>query len=69
MTGIEPQEEWSLEECGLGSISMPALSRMINRGFGNSISLTVADIVQVKTIRELVTVIDAAKALGDAQGV
>ena len=69
MTGIEPQEEWSLEECGLGSNSMPALARTINRGFGNSISLTIADIVLVKTIRELVTVIDTAKALRDTRGV
>merc|ERR1712151_177796 len=69
MTGIQPQEEWSLEECGLGSISMPALVRMINRGFGKPISLTIADIVQVKTIRELVTVIDEAKALREAYGV
>ena len=69
MTGIEPGEQWSLEECGLGSISIPALARMINRGFSKSISLTIADIVQVKTIRELIGVIDAAKALRDTQGI
>jgi len=69
MTDIEPEEEWSLKECGLGSNSMPALTRKINRGFGNSISLTIADIVLVKTIRELVTVVDIAKVLRDARGV
>lgn len=72
MTGIEPQLDYNLEECGLASIGVPVLAALLNKNFSTKtreVQITASDLVTAKTIGELVEVIDSAKALADDQGV
>lgn len=72
MTGIEPLMDFTLEECGLASIGVTVLVGLLNKNFSTKkrkLNISVADLVSAKTIRDMVEVIDAAKALADDQGV
>ena len=72
MTGIEPLIENTLEECGLASIGVPVLVNLLNKNFSNKerrLNITASDLVEAKTIGDMVKVVDAVKALADDQGV
>lgn len=72
MTGIEPLLDYTLEECGLASIGVPVLVNLLNKNFSTKerkINVTAADLVEAKTIGDMVDVVDAVKALADDQGV
>merc|ERR1712176_482889 len=72
MTGIEPQLDYHLEQCGLASIGVPVLVNLLNKNFSTKqrkIQIAASDLVTSHTIGEMVAVIDAAKALADDQGV
>lgn len=72
MTGIEPESDYTLEECGLASIGVPALVTLMNKNFSKGkrqVTIVAADLVSAETIADMVGVIDAAKELADAQGV
>jgi hypothetical protein len=72
MTGIEPELDSTLEECGLASIGVPVLVGLLNKAFakkGKVVSVTAKDLVEAKTIGDMVAVVDTVKKLADAQGV
>jgi len=72
MTGIEPESDYTLEECGLASIGVPALVTLLNKNFSKGkreVTVVAADLVAAETIADMVEVIDKAKDLADAQGV
>merc|ERR1712129_17403 len=72
MTGIEPEMDFTLEECGLASIGVPVLVTLLNKNFStkkNKVKITAADLVTAKTIYDIGNVVDAAKALEQDQGV
>ena len=72
MTGIEPLMDYTLEECGLASVGVPVLVNLLNKNFSTKsrrIKITAADLVEAKTIGDMVAVVDGAKALADHQGV
>jgi len=72
MTGIEPQLDWTLEECGLASIGMPALVALLNKNFSSAttkVTVAAAELVEAETIADMVDVVDASKALSKAQGI
>jgi len=72
MTGIEPQMDFTLEDCGLASIGVPVVVGLLNKNFSTKarkLNISAADLVVAKTIADMVAVVDAAKALADDQGV
>jgi len=72
MTGIEPQSNWTMEECGLASIGLPSLVALLNKNFskkGKNVTITAADLISAETIADMAIVVDEAKKLSDARGV
>eukprot|EP00986_Skeletonema_menzelii_P004528 scaffold1545_cov124-Skeletonema_menzelii.AAC.11 len=72
MTGIEPLMDYTLEECGLASIGVPVLVNLLNKNFSTKrrrLNVTASDLVEAKTIGDMVEVVDAVKARADDQGV
>ena len=72
MTGIEPLMDYSLEECGLASVGVPILVNLLNRNFSTKqrrLNIAVSDLVEAKTVGDMVKVVDAVKARADDQGV
>jgi hypothetical protein len=72
MTGIEPETDYTLEECGLASIGVPALVIMLNKNFSKGkrqVTVVAADLVSAETIGDMAVVIDAAKQLAEHQGI
>jgi len=72
MTGIEIELDWTLEECGLASVGLPVLVGLLNKNFSRkskALTITVADLIDVETVHDMVDVIDAAKDLADNQGI
>jgi len=74
MTGIEPEPEYSLEECGLASIGVPVLVNLLNKNFSKGkdkgkVTVNAVDIVSAETIQEMADIIDEAKELADFQGI
>jgi len=72
MTGIEPLLDYTLEECGLASIGVPALVSLLNKNFSTKkrrVNITASDLVGAKTIGDMVEVVDGVKALADDQGI
>jgi len=72
MTGIEPQTDWTLDECGLASIGLPVLVGLLNKNFSKKnrqVAITPADLVSAETIADMVEVVDNAKSLANHQGV
>ena len=72
MTGIEPMMDYTLEECGLASIGVPVLVNLLNKNFSNKkrrLKIEASDLVEAKTIGDMVEIIDSAKGLADDQGV
>lgn len=72
MTGIEPQLDWSLEECGLASVGVPVIVGLLNKRFSkkdHAVQITAADLISSKTIAEMVDVVDGAKEKAAEQGV
>mmetsp|Transcript_4011 Transcript_4011/g.6002 ORF Transcript_4011/g.6002 Transcript_4011/m.6002 type:complete len:875 (-) Transcript_4011:291-2915(-) len=67
MTGIEPDMDYTLEECGLASIGLPALVALLNKRF-STVSFSAADLITANTIGDMVQIIDAAKELANDQG-
>lgn len=72
MTGITPELDWTLDECGLASIGMPVLVGLLNKNFSTkakALSITPTDLVSARTILDMVKVVEDAKALAADQGV
>ena len=72
MTGIEPDMDSTLEECGLASVGIPVLVGLLNKTFSDKdqvLGLTASDVVEAKTIGDMVAVVEAAKGLAEDQGV
>jgi hypothetical protein len=72
MTGIEPQTDSTLEECGLASIDVPTLVGLLNKAFsekGKAVLVSARELVTAETIADIAAVVDDAKRLADAPGV
>ena len=72
MTGIEPLIDYSLEACGLASVGVPILVNLLNKKFSTKqrrLNITASDLVEAKTVGDMVEVVDAVKARADDQGV
>lgn len=72
MTGIEPSLDYTLEECGLASIGVPVLVNLLNKNFSTKerkINVTATDLVEAKTIGDMVDVVNAVKTLADDEGI
>ena len=72
MTGIEPMLDYTLDECGLASIGIPVLVGLLNKNFSSKVrklNMQASDLVEAKTIGDMVEIIDAAKGLADDKGV
>ncbi len=59
MTGIEPEEDSTLDEVGLASVGIPVLVARINSSLSNknlstrSLSITSVDLMRCKTIKDI----------------
>jgi hypothetical protein len=72
MTGIEPLMDYSLEECGLASVGVPILVNLLNKNFSTKqrrLNITTSDLVEAKTVGDMVEVVDTVKARADDQGI
>ena len=72
LTGIEPKLEYTLEDCGLASIAVPALVASLNKAFYKKkldFTIAAADLVSADTIADIAGAIEEAKGLADQQGV
>lgn len=72
MTGIEPEMDSTLDEVGLASVGIPVIVGMLNSAFStkkNPLSVSSADLVDTKTIEDIVAVVEAARARMEHDGV
>jgi len=72
MTGILPELDYTLDECGLASIGIPLLVVLLNKNFSTknlTLEITPADLIAAKTIADMVDVVDECKIRANAQGV
>jgi len=72
MTGIEPELDSTLEECGLASVGIPVIVSLLNKSFSKkdkALGIITADLVGANSILDMVGKIEAAKALAEDQGV
>merc|ERR1712086_305984 len=56
MTGIEPESDSTLEECGLASVGIPVMVALLNKTFstkGKVLGITATDLVGAKTISDM----------------
>ncbi|KDB08851.1 Long-chain-fatty-acid--CoA ligase [Burkholderia sp. lig30] len=63
-TGMEAKPEWSLEECGLASLGIVQFASALQAECSTSsrkVSLSVADIMSARSIREVADIVDAAR--------
>lgn len=64
--------DYTLEECGLASIGVPALVTLMNKNFSKGkrqVTIAAANLVSAETIGDMVEVIDTAKELAQHQGI
>jgi len=72
MTGVEATMSSTLEECGLGSIGMPIVVSTLNKILAKEhkdVAVNVSDMIQAKSVAEMVAVIDIAKARASDSGI
>lgn len=72
MTGIEPELDSTLEECGLASVGIPVMVGLLNKTFskkGKALGITATNLIGAKTISDMVKKVEEAKALAENQGV
>jgi len=72
MTGIEPEMDTTLEECGLASVGIPVIVGLLNKTFskkGKALGITATHLIGAKTISDMVEKVEEAKALAEDQGV
>lgn len=72
MTGIEPEMDSTLDEVGMASVGIPVLVGMLNSALstkGSPLSVTLADLVEVKTIGDIVLVVEEARDRMQQDGV
>lgn len=65
MTGIEPEMDSTLDEVGLASVGIPVIVGMLNSAFStkkNPLSISSADLVEAKTIADIIEVVENARA-------
>lgn len=63
-TGMEAKPEWSLEECGLASLGAVQFTNTLRTEFSTvtqKITLSVQDIMSARDIREIASIVDAAR--------
>ncbi|WP_415259672.1 AMP-binding protein [Pseudomonas chlororaphis] len=63
-TGMEAKAQWSLEECGLASLGVVQFTHTLRAEFSTAagkIALPVADIMSARDLREIASIVDAAK--------
>ena len=72
MTGIEPEHDSTLEECGLASVGIPVLVSLLNKAFSKKdkpLGITAAHLIGAKTIADMVEQVEAVRDLAEDQGV
>lgn len=72
MTGIEPELDSTLEECGLASVGLPILVGRLNECFSNEeqpLRVTTQDLINTRTISDMVEVVKAARCRMEHDGV
>jgi len=72
MTGIEPEHDSTLEECGLASVGIPVMVALMNKTFSKKdkpLGITAANLIGAKTIADMAEQVEAAKKLAEDQGV
>jgi hypothetical protein len=72
LTGVEATMNNTSEECGLGSIGMPivvfTLNKMLAKDHEDA-AVTVSEMIQARTIADMVAVIDTAKSRASDSGI
>lgn len=64
MTGMDAEPEWNLVECGLASLGIVQFTHALEIEFSlpaQKISLAVSDIMAARDIREIASIVDAAR--------
>lgn len=72
ITGIEPDLDSTLEECGLASVGVPIIVTLLNDNFSKKkqpLGLTAQDVVNARTIADMVQVVEAARDRMEHDGV
>ena len=72
LSGVEAQVSNTVEECGITSIGMPVLEGMVNKYLAmndEDAEIDISEMIQAKTIGDLVDVIDAARARATDNGI
>lgn len=72
ITGIEPDLDSTLEECGLASVGVPIIVNLLNDNFSKKkqpLGVTAQDVVNARTIADMVKVVEAARDRMEHDGV
>eukprot|EP00804_Cyclotella_cryptica_P010364 CCRYP_012263-RF/>CCRYP_012263-RF protein AED:0.06 eAED:0.06 QI:3167/0.77/0.7/1/0.22/0.3/10/438/611 len=72
MTGFEPDLDSNLEECGLSSIGVPVIVRLLNENFSKKkqpLGVTSRDVVNARTVAGIIEVVEALRDRMEHDGV
>lgn len=72
MTGIEPDLDSTLDECGLASVGVPVIVNLLNENFSKKnkpLGITAQDVVNARTIADMVKIVEASRDRMEHDGV
>ena len=72
MTGIYPQLDWSLDQCGLSSVGLPQLALRLEKALANlnkPFTVTAGSLSAARTIHDVVDIVNELNLLSETDGV
>lgn len=72
MTGISPELDWTLDQCGLSSIGLPQLAMRLQKSVStksNAVSVSAASLSSARTIGDVAIILSSIKKLSNTDGI
>jgi len=72
MTGLAPELDWSLDQCGLSSVGLPQLASRLKKMLSSKtepVAISVVALAAARTVGDIVQVLEDARSLAEAAGV
>merc|ERR1712127_444648 len=72
MTGFAPQLDWTLDQCGLSSVGLPQLATRLSNALStktNPVNVIASQLVEAKTINDIVSIVEEAIDQANADGI
>ena len=72
MTGIRPELDWTLDQCGLSSIGLPQLASRLNRSLStktNPVTIGTSMLISARTVSDIVHLVETAVSNAHTGGI